>query len=210
MTDPIIREATEADRDAMVAITAQTYAEHSERQPDVFPGSAEANAKELMEAVFEKSREYPERKIMALVAEQDGTILGHIVMMIAPRKREEDTHDLYAYIYDVSLTESARGGGLGRRLLAEAERLARARGATKMHATVWMGNLASEAIFEALAFEQISREFTKRLAPAIEGPAPEAHPPQSRFQTFMANNLNAMSWFWFFAGIVVYGLFAAR
>ncbi len=204
MTEPIIREATEADRDAMMAITTQTYAEHSERQPDVFPGSAEANSKELIDAVFEKNKEYPERRIMALVAEQDGTILGHIVMMIAPRKRDEDTHDLYAYIYDISLLQSARGKGLGHGLLAKAEWLASAKGATKMHATVWMGNVASQAVFEALAFEQTSRDFIKRLAPAINAPMPDPWKPTG-WQKWRPIFIQFL-WVWPFGAYVIFRL----
>ncbi|MES1942542.1 acetyltransferase [Salinisphaera sp. PC39] len=59
-----------------------------------------------------------------------------------------------ARLYSVAVVPEARGGGLARRLLADAERLAAARGCRRLRAEARLGNTASRALFAAAGYRE--------------------------------------------------------
>lgn len=59
-----------------------------------------------------------------------------------------------ARLYSVAVAPEARGEGLARRLLADAERLAAARGCRRLRAEVRRSNIASRALFAAGGYRE--------------------------------------------------------
>lgn len=95
-----------------------------------------------------------------LVAVEDGSILGSLTLELEGRIRDEDNEEFRplaaeeAHIRMLGVDPSARGRGVARSLMAEAERLAR--GADKrlitLHTTERMR--AAQAMYERLGYER--------------------------------------------------------
>lgn len=98
-----------------------------------------------------------------LVAERDGGVVGHMALWFdrMPPFVREELRD-YAYIGDLFVREAHRGQGIGRALIAEAERLARARGVARILLGVLPGNPA-EALYRRLGYRTYALELAKNL-----------------------------------------------
>ena len=95
---------------------------------------------------------------VALVAVDEGAPLGLLSLRVydtpadptlVPRRR--------GHIETLIVGACQRRRGLGRRLLAAASDWARARGATEMVLTTWVGNVEADAFYERLGYRPLSR-----------------------------------------------------
>ncbi|MFF3500401.1 GNAT family N-acetyltransferase [Streptomyces sp. NPDC003247] len=124
-TDLVFRDATEADVDTLVALVESAYRGESSRAG----WTTEAD-------ILQGQRTDPEG-VLDIVASPDGLVItaerdGRIVACCQLEHRGD-----HAYFGLFAVSPTAQGGGLGRTVLAEAERRARtAWGATEMHMTV--------------------------------------------------------------------------
>jgi GNAT superfamily N-acetyltransferase len=117
----------------------------------------------------EASLAYSEHRIAEsgghmLVAELDGAVIGHLFLIFAlqapfvhPGRRR------HGYVSELFVRFALRGGGIGRALLAEAERLTRAHGLNRMLIGVVAGNDRAEATYLRAGFAPYSRELLKKL-----------------------------------------------
>ena len=98
-----------------------------------------------------------------LVAELDGAVVAHMALWFErmPPFVREELRD-YAYLGDLFVREPHRGQGIGRALVAEAERLARARGVARILLGVLPGNPA-EALYRRLGYRTYAVELAKDL-----------------------------------------------
>jgi len=98
-----------------------------------------------------------------LVAEIDGAVVGHMALWFdrMPPFVREELRD-YAYLGDLFVREAHRSQGIGRALIAEAERLARARGVKRILLGVLPGNPA-EAVYRKLGYRTYALELAKDL-----------------------------------------------
>jgi len=98
-----------------------------------------------------------------LVAEIDGAVVAHMALWFdrMPPFVREELRD-YAYLGDLFVREAHRGQGIGRALVAEAERLARARGVARILLGVLPGNPA-EALYRRLGYRTYAVELAKDL-----------------------------------------------
>jgi len=98
-----------------------------------------------------------------LVAEIDGAVVAHMALWFdrMPPFVREELRD-YAYLGDLFVREAHRGQGIGRALVAEAERLARARGVARILLGVLPGNPA-EALYRRLGYRAYAVELAKDL-----------------------------------------------
>ncbi|MFD7130710.1 GNAT family N-acetyltransferase [Streptomyces sp. NPDC059894] len=124
-TDLVFRDATEADVDTLVALVESAYRGESSRAG----WTTEAD-------ILQGQRTDPEG-VLDIVTSPDGLVItagrdGRIVACCQLEHRGD-----HAYFGLFAVSPAAQGGGLGRTVLAEAERRARtAWGATEMRMTV--------------------------------------------------------------------------
>ncbi len=99
-----------------------------------------------------------------LVAELEGAVVGHMALWFdrMPPFVREELRD-YAYLGDLFVREPHRSQGIGRALIAEAERLARARGVKRILLGVLPGNPA-EAVYRTLGYRTYAIELAKDLS----------------------------------------------
>ncbi len=107
-----------------------------------------------------------------LVADLDGAVIGHMVLTFEQHGafvREELRP--HAYVADLFVREAHRGQGIGTALLAEAERLAIARGVPRLYIGVLSGNDRAEQAYRRFGFRPYALELSKDLPPL--GAAPD-------------------------------------
>ncbi|MEL7025638.1 MAG: GNAT family N-acetyltransferase [Pseudomonadota bacterium] len=145
-----IRRAKPSDFDAIRQNHARTFHEHREREPD-FDADAPfiddylseiAQPFDWIRGAFKKERPF------GLVAEIDGSTIGHIVYM----RYSNSLGPYAAVIADISIDPSHRGAGIGRKLIQDMERREARDGVTSFAATVWPYNTASQDMFSALGY----------------------------------------------------------
>jgi GNAT superfamily N-acetyltransferase len=153
----VLRAATPADREALIEQFQGLNAHEAEITGDRLRDHATAIASfEAAEARVARSRGH------ALVAEWQGAIAGHCYLTFErhpPYVAERD----YAYVAELYVRPEARSRGLGRALLAEAERLARARGLRRLLIGVVVGNDRAQAAYERFGFAPYTTELIKPL-----------------------------------------------
>jgi GNAT superfamily N-acetyltransferase len=100
----------------------------------------------------------------ALVAELDGRVVGHLFLEFKedPVFVREALRP-YAYISELFVREEARGGGVGRALMREAERIAAARGVRRLMLEVLAGNAMAEAFYARCGFTPHAIELGKTV-----------------------------------------------
>jgi [ribosomal protein S18]-alanine N-acetyltransferase len=124
-----LRRARAADLDAVIAIERAAY------PTDAW--SAEAMASQL---------ENP--NTWYLIAEADGVVVGH-AGMLAPAGAETGE------VHTVTVTESHRRQGIGRRMLEALLEVAAARGAAEVFLEVRIDNPAAQDLYRSLGFEAV-------------------------------------------------------
>ena len=89
----------------------------------------------------------------ALVAECDGRLIGYATLLldVASKKRDEIVFT-YALVGELLITEEARGQGVGMKLLAECERIARDGGAKWLRIEVLAANGGARRLYERSGF----------------------------------------------------------
>ena len=88
--------------------------------------------------------------VEAVVAELDGRVAGLMVWVVREDEAYiEEAVRRYGVVQDIVVSSAHRGHGVGKALLAEAERLTRAAGLSRLKLTVLEGNRAVEVYLSA-------------------------------------------------------------
>ena len=154
-----IRAATAADHDALVEQFQGLNAVEDGISHDRDPSRAGAEA-----SLAASARAVAHSGGHKLVAERDGAVLGHMFLAfrtaaayVRPEFRE------HGYVSELFVREAARGEGIGRALLAEAERLTRERGLDRLMIAVVAGNDGAEALYRRSGFASYALTLLKTL-----------------------------------------------
>ncbi|MFZ5615877.1 MAG: GNAT family N-acetyltransferase [Pseudomonadota bacterium] len=93
----------------------------------------------------------PEKSFESLVAERDGEVVAAVIMFdeFSTWRGQKGV-----YILDIYIAPSARGEGLGRRLVARVAQWARGRGARYVRLSVDEENLRAVNFYEAIGFKE--------------------------------------------------------
>jgi ribosomal protein S18 acetylase RimI-like enzyme len=100
-----------------------------------------------------------------LVAEHGGNVVGYASLLVGQSSDSamDEVRYSYAYIGDLIVTRSARGTGIGKALLLECERLARAAGEQWLRVTVLSGNSLAREAYKRAGFESLFIDMEKHL-----------------------------------------------
>jgi ribosomal protein S18 acetylase RimI-like enzyme len=157
----LIRDADAADLPALSALQVEVARLHAAARPDIFaPMPDDAWAKAHLQ------RALADPAVHLFVATREGAVIG--LMQCAVRhvpQREGLTPRTYGAVEDLVVAASARGGGVGRMLMARAEEWARERDLASLELTVWGFNTAAQRFYETLGYTTSSRVMIKRIKP---------------------------------------------
>ncbi|MBX4952757.1 GNAT family N-acetyltransferase [Rhizobium binae] len=150
MNEMLFRKATKHDFGQISELFSEVDALHRTERPDLFKfPDREARPIEYFEQLLEPAGN------CVIVAESQGTILGMIVLM---ERFPSDNPLLVARkLVDIDtlvVREHARGVGVGRSLIFEALKWAKAIGATHVESTVYTFNEAASKAFLNAGFEK--------------------------------------------------------
>ena len=95
-----------------------------------------------------------------LLAEDGGASVGLLSLRIVPYLSEDTP---YAEVTELFVVPEKRRRGVARRLLAEAEGIARGRGCTSIHVNAWLDNGEAHELYRRTGYEGVEVGFEKRL-----------------------------------------------
>lgn len=156
----LIREFAEADRDAVNDCVRELQEHERAIEPRMKP--FEAIAQTYLDGLLAHCRGTQGR---ILVAEVAGAVVGYVCVYGREPNTDDDEIDYdYAVVADLAVNPSHRGSGIGRTLLAAAERHARAAGARWLRISVLARNRRAFALYEATGFAPRVVELEKDLS----------------------------------------------
>jgi len=156
MSEPVVREATEADLDEMLALWRALEAAQSSFR--IFPRRPEAEKR--ISLLLREAIEDPDSR--ALVVEGERGLLGMAIAHITEQARDSMSEATVVELSRVVVLPEARGTGVGRALVQAAEEFGRARGAIYLSAKTFTGNVAGRGFWDRLGFVP---RFEQRVRP---------------------------------------------
>ncbi len=156
----VIREY-DAARDALGLRACFVDLQEFERslEPDLPPGAAVADA--YLRWMLDRGATWDGAVFVATVGD---AVVGFVsVWARVPQEELDEPPGEYAAISDLVVRPAFRRRGLGRRLLTEAERYARTRGATTLKIGVLTRNVGAHRLYERVGFSDYRAQMTKRL-----------------------------------------------
>lgn len=150
-----IRRAKEEDAEAIGRILFEVHAVHHAIRPDLF---------------LEGKRKYDEAEVKALiqrtpvlVAEDGGEVIGYAVCYLKETKGGSMAAHKTLYLDDLCVDEKSRKQGVGKRLFAAVEALARELQCYDLTLNVWEGNDAARAFYDNLGMKPLKTYLEKVL-----------------------------------------------
>ena len=165
MTTPItIRPATAADQSELARLGLHVQNDHAAAHPKVF----RPNVTPLGEAHV--TRLLADDRSALLVAEQDGTVHGCVVVHV----RQAPDYVVFwprtfAKVDTLVVGPARRESGVGRRLMEAAAKWATQQGATSLELDVWESNTAAVAFYEHLGLQTTRRVMSMPLDASSSG-----------------------------------------
>ena len=149
MTDtPDIRDYQEHDEAALIGLIRQLQAHEGAYYDRMLP--PEDIAGWYVDALKDDCRQHAGHIRMACL---DGKVAGYCAVLT--RVDADDVDEIpywYAYVSELAVAESARGKGVGKALLADAERLARHAGAKWLRVSVLSRNTLAHEVYKSYGF----------------------------------------------------------
>lgn len=107
-------------------------------------------------------KELENKKALISCAKLDGKIVGYAYARLEP-KDWNALLDAHGALHDILVAESARGQGIGRRLIEHVQAELRERGAPRIVLHTATKNRAAQALFKSCGFRQTMLEMTCEL-----------------------------------------------
>ena len=101
-----------------------------------------------------------------LVAERDGQVAGYATLLVGQSSENamDEVFYTFAYVGDLVVARSEHGRGIGKALLTECERLARAAGEKWLRVTVLSRNRRAVSLYSNFGFDSQFTNMEKRLS----------------------------------------------
>lgn len=159
---PIIRPATMADLDELIALYREFHSFHVRALPAWLRQPGPDNEEEVRAA------------LIGLLDDKDAAILvaeagdGRLVGLAEAYLRWDEPHPAtvaytYGYLQSLSVTAAWRGRGVGRQLTTAAQRWALGRGAVQMRLSTWEYKGGPLPFYEALGYTTLKRTLVVAL-----------------------------------------------
>jgi GNAT superfamily N-acetyltransferase len=146
MQEPVIREGTAADLDAMLSLWREL--EQIQGTHRLFPMVDDPETR--ITALFREAIADPDS--VALVIECSDGLLGMAIARVAEQGHHSMSKARIVELSRVVVKAEARGRGLGTKLIEAATAFAHAHGATFLTAKLFSGNTDGRAFWERLGF----------------------------------------------------------
>jgi ribosomal protein S18 acetylase RimI-like enzyme len=155
-----VRAATASDLVAVCTLAEDLAELHHAAAPETFAPAGEPARDEAhwLESITGRDRQ-------GFIAEVDGRIAGFVTIGVNDVKHSLLQPKRLGHVDSICVARWARGAGVGRALMQQAERWAAGQGATELRLVVWDFNSAALRMYEALGYAVRSHAMGKPLVP---------------------------------------------
>lgn len=156
-----VRPYCEADKAAVIALARELQASESAIYALMKP--PEDIGAWYVDRVLAEAADHQGALIVAVA---DGVIVGYasLLAVVSSEDEADEIFHTYSYVSDLVVSRGARGSGIGRLLLNECERLARAAGQPRLRLNVLASNEGARLFYARLGFEPQLVTLEKPLA----------------------------------------------
>ncbi len=154
----MLKLATEADLPAICMLGMEVNLLHHEAWPTIFASIADP----VRDLDYWRTC-LIEEDTRVVIAELDGRAVGMITAKITDENSTLVYPHRFCRIGSISVTESARGQGIGRALMQAIEAWAQSEGATDLRLSVWEFNRRAISFYEELGYTTRSRLMFKPI-----------------------------------------------
>jgi ribonuclease HI len=153
-----VRRAAHEDYAAIIEIIEELEKQHVEAVPEMFRTMSYAEQVADLDSIL------ADGKLVLLVAERGGTIMGylHLALYDEPARGGVRARR-YIKVRDLAVAKRYQRSGAGSALMAAAERLARSQNADTLELMVWEFNRGAFAFYQKMGYSTASRIMWKRL-----------------------------------------------
>jgi ribosomal protein S18 acetylase RimI-like enzyme len=143
-----IRDYLEDDEAALIGLIRQLQAHEGKFYDRMLP--PEEIAGWYVDALRSDCQQHAGHIRMACI---EATVVGYCAILTRVESEDADEKPYrYAYVSELAVAEKARGKGIGKLLLADAERLARAAGAQWLRVSVLTRNTTAHEVYKSHGF----------------------------------------------------------
>ncbi|WP_411675805.1 N-acetyltransferase family protein [Caproicibacter sp.] len=154
----LIRTAEKSDYDAVHELLCSLHQLHVSARPDVF-AEADPMTEEEYDSLLGNAG-----KFTIVAQEKEGGVAGFCsVTLRRPSERPELKKRTVAFVNDLCVMERLRNRGIGKRLLEEAKRISRQKGAGSMELMVWSFNRTAYRLYREMGMSERSVILEQRL-----------------------------------------------
>lgn len=161
LPDPVtIRVYREADSGAIIELARQLQSHELQYFDRLKP--AEAIGRWYLDGLL---TEVHKHNGTFLVAEHDNECVGYATVLLGLTSADDPEEVLYSYAHigDLAVASQHRGKGIGRALMVECERLARAAGESWLRLAVLAGNHSARQFYAGLGMQEMLVRLEKKL-----------------------------------------------
>lgn len=149
----VVRPATPADADAVLAVSLEGQAMHADALSGTFRPADAALLRPVVEARLAAGGGDDR---LAFVAVVDGEVAGYVHAEIERRDASPfKTGGARVYVHQLGVLDAHRGAGLGRRLMEAVHEAAAARGVTEVALHVYSFNAGARALYDRLGYRPL-------------------------------------------------------
>jgi ribosomal protein S18 acetylase RimI-like enzyme len=143
-----IRDYVETDEDALIGLVRQLQVHEGRYYDRMLP--PEDIAGWYVDALKADCRQHAGHIRMACI---NGRVAGYCAILTRVEADDiDETPYTYAYVSELAVAEHARGNGIGKALLADAEQLARTAGARWLRVSVLTRNTLAHEVYKSYGF----------------------------------------------------------
>ena len=144
-----IREATLNDIDnGLLKVFIEGYRYHQNGRPDIFDNLSDEELKNNLIKVLEE--------LPVIVILDNGTVVGYLAYFIKKHRKKLEVDQLV-------ILEEYRGKGLGKKLMDEATRIAKANECNRIELNCWLFNENALAMYEHIGYVRQRTIYEKKI-----------------------------------------------
>ena len=144
-----IREATLNDIDnGLLKVFIEGYRYHQNGRPDIFDNVSDEELKNNLIKVLEE--------LPVIVILDNGTVVGYLAYFIKKHRKKLEVDQLV-------ILEEYRGKGLGKKLMDEATRIAKANECNRIELNCWLFNENALAMYEHIGYVRQRTIYEKKI-----------------------------------------------
>ncbi|NNF99449.1 MAG: GNAT family N-acetyltransferase [Desulfobacteraceae bacterium] len=148
----LIREATTADFGIAGILFSEENRFHTELLPDIFQVAVPIMTHQWYDGIIEN----PRKKLY--IAEKKGKAVGLILMVLKSNPKDSIfARRNYIFIDEIMVTESCRGQGIGRKLMALARKWAKEKKVRIIELNTWEKSAKARQFYDTMGFKTVRR-----------------------------------------------------